>query len=185
MPYPREVVFTGYVGPIGDGAPVVADSVPVETSGSYELDLVAARGLDYVTIAVCVRSSEPSPRSRHCGDEVLIDPNGGPVAPYCTFSYGIVNIWGSGWQGEIGITPLVDQALSWQVIIPTTGGTTIGQVWNANVTFHRGHVEFWPPGWGGPIPVGATYRFGFIGSGPMPPMTDVEVYVNGVRCVRT
>jgi hypothetical protein len=100
------------------------------------------------------------------------------------YDYRIPNDWGSGWHGEVALTPLVAPAQDWLIVITLPEGTAIRQGWGAQIAWIDDEVRFTPPSWSSPIPVGGSFAPGFIGTGPIPPDSHVAVYVNGVRCDR-
>lgn len=173
----RVAEFTAYV----DDVPVAEQVVPVEFEEpyEYEVELTSENGIDYVTIAVCA-VEEPDEIDR-CGEPDTIYTSG-PTTPYCLYDYTIVNAWGSGWQGEVSLTPLVDPGEDWLIVITLPDGTTIDQGWKAQITWLDDEVRFTPPAWSSPIPVGGSFGPGFIGSGPIPPDSNVTAYVNDTPC---
>ncbi|WP_100444198.1 cellulose binding domain-containing protein [Glycomyces xiaoerkulensis] len=177
--HPRRVEFTAYSG----DDPVASRTVPAEPGGRYEFDLVSASGIDHVTVAVCIDPDAESVEDR-CGEAAVIGPGGTPEPEsepsYCEYSLEVVNDWGTGWQAVVAFTPLVEDAVDWEVII-SGPGIAVQTVWNAEMTVVGDTVYLRPAPWSGVIPVGATFTVGFVGSGDFPP-AEVEVYVNGRPC---
>lgn len=176
-PGDRVIEFTAYT----DGGEVVAShGMTMEFGEGYEVELASEQWIEYVTIAVCL--AEPSDVIDRCGEADTVHSSG-PTAPSCVFEYSIVNDWGSGWQGRVLLSPLVDPGEDWLVVITLPEGTVIQQGWKAQIKWVDDKVRFTPPAWAPPIPVGGWDGPGFIGTGPIPPESNVEAYVNGRECV--
>ncbi|RRS00304.1 cellulase family glycosylhydrolase [Glycomyces terrestris] len=96
------------------------------------------------------------------------DPStGGPTEGDCTAVIGVVNDWGSGWQGKVTVTA-ADAALDgWRLTWTWAGSTRITSSWNATVTSSGAGVTATDVGWNGTVAAGQSREvFGFIGSAP-------------------
>ncbi|WP_227995849.1 cellulase family glycosylhydrolase [Glycomyces albidus] len=96
------------------------------------------------------------------------DPTtGGPTEGDCTAVVGIVNDWGSGWQGKVTVTA-TDAALDgWRLTWTWAGTTRITSSWNATVTSSGAGVTATDVGWNGTVASGQSREvFGFIASTP-------------------
>ncbi|MEV4312400.1 cellulose binding domain-containing protein [Actinocrispum sp. NPDC049592] len=76
-----------------------------------------------------------------------------------------VSDWGSGFEGKVTVTNGGTTTLStWTVEFDMPSGSQITTSWDATRTSSGQHYTFTPPGWAGPLAVGASASFGFNGS---------------------
>jgi hypothetical protein len=174
-PGDRVIEFTAYV----DGVAVAEQALPFQFRESYQVELTSETGIDYVTVAVCAVEAATD----RCGRPATVYESG-PAPSTCVYDYRILNDWGSGWQGEIALTPMAAPAQDWLVVITLPEGTAIRQGWKAQISWIDDEVRFTPPPWSGPIPVGGSFGPGFLGTGPIPSHAHIAAYVNGARCDR-
>ena len=96
-----------------------------------------------------------------------------------TASVRTVSDWGSGWQDEVTVSNTGAAAMtSWKVEFDLPAGASIGSFWEAEMTMSGQHVTFANRGWNGSVAVGASTRFGLVGSGGHP----VNCKINGLPC---
>jgi hypothetical protein len=99
-------------------------------------------------------------------------------AASCQVSYLVVNQWTGGFQAEVtvrnvGTTPVRVELIQWTF----QNGEAVTSIWNATVTT-TGSVVTARPSWTVILQPGATFSFGFLGTGtPLPPANPI------VRCV--
>nr|WP_042193376.1 cellulose binding domain-containing protein [Kibdelosporangium sp. MJ126-NF4]CEL20739.1 Chitinase [Kibdelosporangium sp. MJ126-NF4]CTQ89652.1 Chitinase (EC 3.2.1.14) [Kibdelosporangium sp. MJ126-NF4] len=80
-------------------------------------------------------------------------------------SFTKVSDWGSGFEGKITVTNGGSTPLStWTVELDMPAGAQITSSWDSTRTTSGQHHTFTPPGWAGPLAVGASASFGFNGS---------------------
>lgn len=97
-------------------------------------------------------------------------PPGGPTPPpgsggSCTATYTLVNQWPGGFQVEVQITAGASPINGWTVTWNFSGGASISQSWNANITTSGTTVTARNVSHNGSLGPGASTTFGFIGSG--------------------
>lgn len=178
-PQQIEFTFSGAGLPLGEhSVPFPANTYPLP---DYAFAFEAPTQIDAVEIAICQeRNPDGSTWPGRCGDSHTIEFDANPD-PYCEYEYTIPNVWGSGYQAHIGVTPLVEDAQWWGVEIDPP--FTIHHIWNADATQGGSHVVITPTSWNSTVPVGQSAYIGFIGSGDPPAPSDIRVHVNGVDCV--
>nr|BFF27433.1 hypothetical protein GCM10025732_53980 [Glycomyces mayteni] len=92
---------------------------------------------------------------------------GGPVGGDCTAAIGVVNDWGSGWQGKVTVTATGAALDGWRLTWTWAGSTRITSSWNATITSSGAGVTAADVGWNGAVAAGQSREvFGFIGSTP-------------------
>lgn len=96
------------------------------------------------------------------------DPTtGGPSDGDCTAVIGVVNDWGSGWQGKVTVTATGAALDGWRLTWTWAGSTRITSSWNAAITSSGAGVTASDVGWNGTVASGQSREvFGFIGSTP-------------------
>ncbi|WP_218125112.1 cellulase family glycosylhydrolase [Glycomyces harbinensis] len=96
------------------------------------------------------------------------DPTtGGPTEGDCTAAIGVVNDWGSGWQGKVTVTASDGALDGWRLNWTWPGSTRITSSWNTTLTASGAGVTASDVGWNGTVAGGqAREVFGFIASTP-------------------
>jgi lysophospholipase L1-like esterase len=104
------------------------------------------------------------------------------AAAGCKAAYSVTSQWPGGFGASIDITNLGDPLTSWKLTWAFTGGQTITQLWNGNVTQSGGQVTVTNAAWNASLATNATTTFGFggtwTGSNPAP----ASFALNGVTC---
>jgi endo-1,4-beta-xylanase len=133
---------------------------------------VARRWLPFLaTAAVCSVSSaaQAAPEDGRCGYSV---------------STGIYSNWGSGYQGWVEVTNRTGAVATTFSLLLDIGTTTLADGYQATFTPSEGGYRVQAPSWlqYQTIPVGGSYRFGFIGQGQYQGHAGYIRSVNGAAC---
>ncbi|MDS1270493.1 glycosyl hydrolase family 18 protein [Lipingzhangella sp. LS1_29] len=95
--------------------------------------------------------------------------------------------WPSGYQAGITIAnPGTEDVGSWTLEIELPDDASIHQLWNASVTETSDNTyEITPPHWGGSVPAGGEYSFGYNGAFSDGDTELVSCTINGLPCSGT
>ncbi|GII77562.1 glucanase [Sphaerisporangium rufum] len=92
-------------------------------------------------------------------------PSGPPPGSGCTATFKSVSQWQGGYQGDVTVKNNGSSSINGWKVQFNTGGTTITQLWNGNLSGNSGNVSVNNVSWNGNLGSGATASFGFTASG--------------------
>ncbi|TDC31843.1 chitinase, partial [Micromonospora sp. 15K316] len=98
-----------------------------------------------------------------------------------TTTFTKVQDWGTGHEGRVTITNGSDAPVStWRIEFDLPAGTSISSSWDADVTRSGNHYVAVKKSWAGPITPGASFNWGYNGSGPY--AAPLNCTINGASC---
>jgi chitinase len=98
-----------------------------------------------------------------------------------TATFTAASDWGSGHQGNVTVTNGSDAAVNtWTIVFTLPAGTSISSSWDADVTKNGNTYTAVKKSWAGPLGPGATFGWGYIGTGAFKAPTSCTV--NGASC---
>ncbi|WP_116243917.1 glycosyl hydrolase family 18 protein [Nocardiopsis sp. FIRDI 009] len=91
--------------------------------------------------------------------------------------------WNTGYSGRVTVTNTSDAPVSdWTIRFDLPDGSSVHQMWNADLTESEGWYTVTPPRWGATIPAGGSYGFGFNGLHEDGATAPTLCLVNGAPC---
>jgi chitinase len=97
-----------------------------------------------------------------------------------TAQFTLVQDWGSGWEGKYTITNGTASAINgWRLEFDMPAGGAINTWWDADVTRSGQHYVAVNKSWAPTLAAGASFSWGFNGSGAKPPLNCM---INGASC---
>jgi mannan endo-1,4-beta-mannosidase len=112
-------------------------------------------------------------------------PPGSPDAVSCRVAYRVENSWQGGFTAAVTLTNTGAQPIpAWTLAWTATAGQGLVNGWNATVTQSGGTVTAQAPSWQASLAAGASWTFGYQGSGPSTP-TPTGYRVDGTPCAAT
>ncbi|PZF95080.1 cellulose binding domain-containing protein, partial [Micromonospora deserti] len=98
-----------------------------------------------------------------------------------TTSFTKVQDWGTGHETRVTITNGSDASVStWRIEFDLPSGTSIGSSWDADVTRTGDHYVAVKKSWAGPLAPGASFSWGYNGTGPY--KAPLNCTINGAPC---
>ncbi|MEV1144675.1 glycosyl hydrolase family 18 protein [Micromonospora sp. NPDC049799] len=89
--------------------------------------------------------------------------------------------WGTGHETRVTITNGSDASVStWRIEFDLPAGTSISSSWDADVTRTGDHYVAVKKSWAGPLSPGATFSWGYNGTGPF--KAPLNCTINGASC---
>jgi chitinase len=97
-----------------------------------------------------------------------------------TAQFTVVQDWGSGWEGKYTITNGTSSTINgWRLEFDMPAGGAINSWWDADVTRSGQHYVAVNKSWAATLAAGASFSWGFNGSGAKPPLNCT---INGASC---
>ncbi|MEU4422074.1 cellulose binding domain-containing protein [Actinoplanes sp. NPDC024001] len=103
------------------------------------------------------------------------------AAAGCRVTYAVSSQWPGGFGANVTITNLGDPLTSWTLVWSYSGGQTVTQSWNTNLTQSGSQVTARNAGYNGSVATNGTVSFGFNGSGSSTP-APTAFTLNGTAC---
>ncbi|MEH1011577.1 glycosyl hydrolase family 18 protein [Micromonospora sp. CPCC 206060] len=89
--------------------------------------------------------------------------------------------WGTGHGANVTVTNSSDASVStWRIEFDLPAGTTISSFWDADVTSSGNHYVAVKKSWAGPLAPGASFSWGYNGTGPY--AAPLNCTINGAPC---
>lgn len=104
------------------------------------------------------------------------------AATECTVAYVVTGEWPGGFGANVTITNLGDPISAWSLDWSYSGGQTVTQRWNAEVTQSGQQVTARNVGWNGSLATGATVSFSFSGARTSTNPVPTVFTLNGTAC---
>ena len=103
------------------------------------------------------------------------------AAAGCRVAYTVSSQWPGGFGANVTVTNLGDPLTSWTLNWSYSGGQTVTQAWNTNLTQSGAQVTARNAGYNGSVGTNGTVSFGFNGSGSSTPV-PTAFSLNGTAC---
>ena len=98
-----------------------------------------------------------------------------------TATFAKVQDWGTGHETKVTVTNGTDASVdTWRIEFDLPSGTTISSFWDADVTSSGNHYVAVKKSWAGPLAPGASFSWGYNGTGPY--AAPLNCTVNGASC---
>ncbi|NES12308.1 MULTISPECIES: glycosyl hydrolase family 18 protein [Micromonospora] len=98
-----------------------------------------------------------------------------------TATFTKVQDWGTGHEGKVTVTNGTSASVdTWRIEFDLPAGTTISSFWDADVTSSGNHYVAVKKSWAGPLAPGASFSWGYNGTGPY--QAPLNCTVNGGSC---
>ncbi|MBM0229672.1 MULTISPECIES: glycosyl hydrolase family 18 protein [Micromonospora] len=98
-----------------------------------------------------------------------------------TATFAKVQDWGTGHEGKVTVTNGTSASVdTWRIEFDLPSGTTISSFWDADVTSSGNHYVAVKKSWAGPLAPGASFSWGYNGTGPY--AGPLNCTVNGTSC---
>ncbi|MFD2763244.1 glycosyl hydrolase family 18 protein [Micromonospora eburnea] len=98
-----------------------------------------------------------------------------------TATFAKVQDWGTGHETRVTVTNGTSASVdTWRIEFDLPAGTTIGTFWDADVTSSGNHYVAVKKSWAGPLAPGASFSWGYNGTGAY--QGPVNCTVNGASC---
>ncbi|SCG38066.1 glycosyl hydrolase family 18 protein [Micromonospora halophytica] len=98
-----------------------------------------------------------------------------------TATFAAVQDWGTGHEGRVTIANGTGASVdTWRIEFDLPAGTTISSAWDADVTSSGNHYVAVKKSWAGPLAPGATFNWGYNGTGPY--KAPLNCTINGAPC---
>lgn len=98
-----------------------------------------------------------------------------------TATFTKVQDWGTGHEAKVTVTNGTSASVdSWRIEFDLPAGTTISSFWDADVTSSGNHYVAVKKSWAGPLAAGASFSWGYNGTGAY--KAPLNCTVNGASC---
>ncbi|WP_433312337.1 glycosyl hydrolase family 18 protein [Micromonospora chersina] len=98
-----------------------------------------------------------------------------------TATFTKVQDWGTGHEGKVTVTNGTSASVdTWRIEFDLPSGTTISSFWDADVTSSGNHYVAVKKSWAGPLAAGASFSWGYNGTGAY--KAPLNCTVNGASC---
>jgi chitinase len=97
-----------------------------------------------------------------------------------TAAFAKVTDWGTGHETKVTITNGTTAAVNWRLEFDLPAGTSISSSWDVTLTVSGNHYVATAPSWAGALAAGATYSWGYNGTGTYRAPTTCTI--NGASC---
>ncbi|MFR9780922.1 glycosyl hydrolase family 18 protein [Micromonospora sp. MS34] len=98
-----------------------------------------------------------------------------------TATFTKVQDWGTGHEGKVTVTNGTSTSVdTWRIEFDLPAGTSISTFWDADVTSSGNHYVAAKKSWAGPLAPGASFSWGYNGTGPY--QGPLNCTINGASC---
>ncbi|MFC0003330.1 glycosyl hydrolase family 18 protein [Micromonospora siamensis] len=98
-----------------------------------------------------------------------------------TATFTKVQDWGTGHEARVTVSNGTSAGVdNWRIEFDLPTGTTIGSFWDADVTSSGNHYVAVKKSWAGPLAPGASFSWGYNGTGPY--AAPLNCTINGASC---
>ncbi|MEW2329240.1 glycosyl hydrolase family 18 protein [Micromonospora chersina] len=98
-----------------------------------------------------------------------------------TATFTKVQDWGTGHEGKVTVTNGTSASVdTWRIEFDLPSGTTLSSFWDADVTSSGNHYVAVKKSWAGPLAAGASFSWGYNGTGAY--KAPLNCTVNGASC---